>query len=176
MKQIMKLLATALAFLLLYNTQTLAASTYELGAGDTIRIDVYNEQDLSMEYLVSSSGQIEYPYLGKLKVLGKTAEQLQQTIARGLKDDYLIDPKVSVNIVQYRMIYVNGEVAKPGGYTFQPGLTVEKAIALAGGFTERASTKGIRITPSSGGSELSQLPLTHKVSPGDIIIVKASFF
>jgi len=176
MQHLTKLLSVALVFLMLYSATSHANSNYKLGAGDTIRINVYNEEDLSMEYLVSSSGQIEYPYLGKLKVLGQTAEQLQQTITQGLEDDYLIDPKVSVNVVQYRMIYVNGEVAKPGGYNFQPGLTVEKAIALAGGFTERASTKGIRITPSSGGEELSRLPLTYKVSPGDIIIVKASFF
>lgn len=176
----MKLLTRTFEFLLifsiLYSTTSHASSNYKLGAGDTIRITVYNEADLSMEYLVSSSGQIEYPYLGKLKVLGQTADQLQQTISKGLADDYLIDPKVSVNIVQYRMIYVNGEVAKPGGYNFQPGLTVEKAIALAGGFTERASTKGIRITPSGGGADLASLPLSYQVSPGDIIIVKASFF
>ncbi len=176
MKHLTNLLAVALAFSMFFSATSQASNNYKLGAGDTIRIDVYNEPDLSMEYLVSSSGQIEYPYLGKLDVLGKTAGQLQQAISNGLKNDYLIDPKVSVNVVEYRMIYINGEVAKPGGYHFQPGLTVEKAIALAGGFTERASTKGIRITPSGGGSDLSRLPLTHKVSPGDIIIVKASFF
>lgn len=152
-----------------------AETSYRLGPGDVINIHVYGESDLSMEVLINNSGVIDYPYLGRLAVTGNTTHKLKDEIENGLRGDYLIHPKVAVNIVSYRQIFINGEVQNPGGYAYQPGLTVEKAVALAGGFTQRAAKSNIGLTPSGGGAE-DKVALGAKVEPGDIIIVKASFF
>ncbi|MGF1765736.1 polysaccharide biosynthesis/export family protein, partial [Aliivibrio kagoshimensis] len=152
-------------------------STYQLGAGDKIQIQVYGETDLSInELLISSSGTFDFPYLGQLTAKRKTLQQLKTEIQTGLKGDYLINPKVMVNILSFRQIYVNGEVKKPGGYEYQPGLTVEKAIALAGGFTDRASRSSIKITKAAKNSKELKGKLSTMVSPGDIIVIEQSFF
>jgi len=115
---------------------------YTLSSGDAVRIYVYGEPDLTFEHLlIGQNGRISYPFLGELKVSDKTAAQLQQDLIDGLQPDYLIDPRISVSIVKYRPFFVNGEVKNPGGVAFQPGLTLRKAISLAGGFTERANKR-----------------------------------
>lgn len=152
-------------------------SEYQLDTGDKIRIQVYNEDDLYLEARVGDSGIISYPFLGNLKVVGMTPSQLEQEITRKLKGDYLIDPKVSVDIMEYRQFYVNGEVHSPGGYAFQPGITVRKAISVAGGFKERASRDKIfLIREGSNNDEPNKVSLDDKVRPGDIITVEESFF
>lgn len=164
----------------LLSFQGLAASfatTYQIGPGDRIQINVYGEPDLSFnELLINSSGTFDYPYLGEMVAKGKTAQQLKLAIEKGLKGDYLINPKVMVNFISFREIYVNGEVKKPGGYEYQPGLTVDKAIALAGGFTDRAARKKINITPNGEGQTQKGVPLGQSVNPGDIIVIEQSFF
>ncbi len=150
---------------------------YSLNAGDTIKIVVYDEPELSINNLyIDEVGQVDYPYLGRLRVTGKTLDGLRQEIYRGLKGDYLIEPKVMVTIVSFRKIFINGEVKSPGGYPYQPNLTVDKAIALAGGFTDRAARRKITVKPENSQQELSKVPLNHGVSPGDIIEVGQSFF
>ncbi|MBD1556215.1 polysaccharide export protein [Vibrio sp. S9_S30] len=153
------------------------AATYQIGPGDRIQISVYGEPDLSFnELLINSSGTFDYPYLGEITAKGKTAQQLKLAIEKGLKGDYLITPKVMVNFISFREIYVNGEVKKPGGYEYQPGLTVDKAIALAGGFTDRAARKKINITPNGGEETQKGVSLSKAVNPGDIIVIEQSFF
>ncbi|WP_035479372.1 polysaccharide biosynthesis/export family protein [Aliagarivorans marinus] len=147
---------------------------YQLDAGDVISIHVYGEDDLSMEVMITNSGKVDYPYLGTIEVAGITTERLKQRIEEGLRGDYLIQPKVAVNVVSYRQIFVNGEVGSPGGYPYQPGLTIDKAIALAGGFTQRAAKSSISLTTK--GKVLNKVALSHAIAPGDIIVVKASFF
>ncbi len=150
---------------------------YELGTGDMIRIQVYDEEDLYLESRVSDRGTISYPFLGELKVTGKTANQLAETIASRLKGDYLIHPKVSVDIMEYREFYVNGEVEDPGGYPFQPGVTVRKAISIAGGFKERASKEKINVIHDDDpNGEPKPVRLDEFILPGDIITVEESFF
>lgn len=151
--------------------------TYVIGAGDKIQISVYGESDLSIDELyISNSGKFEYPYLGQLSALNKTPESLKNEIINGLKGDYLISPKVRVSVVGFRSIYVNGEVKKPGGYEYQPGLTVDKAIALAGGFTDRAARDKVFVTQSGSEDAKSKVRLSKKVMPGDIIVIEQSFF
>ncbi|MDC5852095.1 polysaccharide export protein [Vibrio europaeus] len=151
--------------------------TYVIGAGDKIQISVYGESDLSIDELyISNSGKFEYPYLGQLNALNKTPESLKNEIINGLKGDYLISPKVRVSVVGFRSIYVNGEVKKPGGYEYQPGLTVDKAIALAGGFTDRAARDKVFVTQSGSEDAKSKVRLSKKVMPGDIIVIEQSFF
>ena len=151
---------------------------YTLNAGDTIRIYVYGEPELTFgQLLIGQNGRISYPFLGELKVAGKTSAQLQQDLIEGLKPDYLVDPRISVNIVRYRPFFINGEVNRPGGVDFQPGLTLRKAISLAGGFTERANKKQILVIVDADPDKTEKsVGLDYKVQPGDIFTVKDTFF
>jgi protein involved in polysaccharide export with SLBB domain len=158
--------------------QSRAAEAYSLNAGDTIRIHVYGEEDLTFQQLlIGPNGRISYPFLGELQVSGKSAARLQQILIDGLRPDYLIDPRISVSIVRYRPFFVNGEVKSPGGLDYQPGLTLRKAISLAGGFTERANTKQVLvIADSDPGLQEQKVDLDYAVQPGDIITVQDTFF
>jgi polysaccharide biosynthesis/export protein VpsN len=150
---------------------------YLLGTGDMIRIQVYEEKDLYLDTRVSDTGTISYPFLGELKVKGISLAQLEALITSRLKGDYLINPKVSIDMIEYRQFYVNGEIENAGGFPYQPGLTVRKAISLAGGFKERASKDKIFIIhDDSKTNELVKVTLDDAVRPGDIITVEQSFF
>lgn len=152
-------------------------SDYRMSTGDKVRIQVYGEEDLNLETTVSDNGEISYPFLGPLKVAGLTPQELAQLIAGKLEGDYLVNPKVSVDIIEYRLFYVNGEVQSPGGYPFQPGITVRKAISLAGGFKERAAKDKIFvIRDDNPQAQPAPLHLDDKIRPGDIITVEESFF
>ena len=154
-----------------------ASQQYKLGSGDKVRIQVYNEDDLYLETIVSDRGTISYPFLGELKVAGLTPAQLEAEITTKLKGDYLVNPKVSVDILEYRPFYVNGEVQKPGGFPFQPGITIRKAISVAGGFTERASKDKIFIIRGDDPAGKSvKIGLDDQIFPGDIVTVEQSFF
>jgi protein involved in polysaccharide export with SLBB domain len=151
---------------------------YTLNAGDSIRIHVYGEEDLTFQQLlIGHNGRISYPFLGELKVTGKSAAELQQMLIDGLKPDYLVDPRISVSIVKYRPFFVNGEVNRPGGVAFQPGLTLRKAISLAGGFTERANKKQVLVIADNDPQHKEQkVGLDYRVQPGDIFTVQDTFF
>ncbi|HAG97269.1 MAG: capsular biosynthesis protein [Pseudomonadales bacterium] len=171
----------AIAWLLSFSSVSAATqvemSEYVLGSGDSIRIQVYGEPDLTVETQLTDTGILSYPFIGEIRLLGMTVGELQKKITEGLSGDYLVDPKVTVSIQQYRNFYVNGEVTRPGGFTFQPGLTVRKAISLAGGFTERASKGEIYlISEKEEGAEPRKVGLNTRIKPGDIITIEQSFF
>lgn len=151
-------------------------TNYQLGTGDHIRIQVYGESDLTLETYITDSGIISYPFLGEIPASRRTLAQLQQFIHDGLVGDYLVDPKVTVSILNYRQFYINGEVKKPGGFTYMPGLTVRKAISLAGGLTERASDNKIFIISEATPNQQKKALLNSQVKPGDIITIEQSFF
>ena len=152
-------------------------SEYTLGSGDVIRIMVFGEPDLSLDAQLSDAGTISYPLLGELSFLGKTAGQLEEIITDGLSGDYLVKPIVTVSLIKYRNYYINGEVNRPGGFPFQPGLTVRKAVTLAGGFSARASKRNIFIISEDDESQKpKRVKLNAEIKPGDIITVKESFF
>ncbi|MDA9064627.1 polysaccharide export protein [Pseudomonadales bacterium] len=171
---------TLLLVCLLVSAVSPAAETlsdYRLGSGDRIQIQVFDEEGLSMEVRLSDAGTLSYPFLGELRVSGNTVNQLESQIVRGLKGDYLVDPKVNVAVIEYRPFYINGEVDEPGGYPYQPGLTLRKAIALAGGFTERASkTKITVLSEGAVAGKQRQIDIDEMLSPGDIVTVEQSFF
>ena len=127
-------------------------------------------------------GHISYPFLGDLKVAGLTVKQFEERIVSGLKGPYLIEPSVTVSMIEYRPFYVNGEVKRPGSYAFQPGLTVDRAISIAGGFTDRASRNKIFVerkkVDSDSESKVSKISVKPQDSivPGDVITVEQSFF
>lgn len=156
----------------------LSRSSYKLGSGDLITIQVYGEEDLSIaEIRLTDTGSFSYPFLGEIQVRGLTSAQVEMLISRGLRGDYLIDPKVTVSILEYRPFFVNGEVKKPGGYPFKPGLTLRKAIAIAGGFTDRASrSKFFIIRDDDPNREPVRIDLESPINPGDIVTVNESFF
>ena len=151
---------------------------YRLSAGDVISIQVFGEADLSPEVKISERGTIPYPFLGELTLAGLTTAQAESLIHDGLEGPYLVDPRVNVTVVEYRPFYINGQVKRPGSYAWQPGLTVQKALTLAGGLTERASSRKIFIVPDKATSEDDRIrvELTETVGPGDIITVEESFF
>ena len=152
-------------------------SDYKLGPGDRIIIKVFGEEDLSMDVRINDTGRLNYPFLRELVVQGLTVTELEQLITRGLKDSYLRDPTVTVLIAEYRPFFVNGEVQRPGGFPYQPKLTVEQAIALGGGFTQRASHSRIDVIRASDPQhKAARIELTDPVFPGDIITVKQSIF
>ncbi|EGU43440.1 hypothetical protein VII00023_16450 [Vibrio ichthyoenteri ATCC 700023] len=172
-----------------------SSDLYQLAAGDVISIKVYGEENLTIEeQKIDNREVIDYPYLGVIKLGGKTLEQVQSEITLGLQGDYLVSPKVNVAIVQYRNVYINGLVNKPGGYEYEPGLTVQKAISLAGGVMSkyRRSARAYRTksTESDQYANLSaeqlatefdknteiEAELYQVIHPGDTIHVVASFW
>lgn len=161
-----------------------SSQQYLLGAGDVISIGVYDEPDLSLEVRIGLSGSISYPLLGDVKVAGLTPKEVELKLLQGLKGPYLIDPSVTVSIVEYRPFYVTGEVSKPGSYAFHPGLTIDKAISIAGGFTDRASKRRIFVINDGSAAREGEVITSDKipvtladvVRPGDVITVEQSIF
>jgi len=152
-------------------------SGYRLGPGDEINISVFGEPDLSMEFRLNDTGKLNYPFLGEINVEGLSVAELEQAITQGLKGPYLVNPEVTVSIAEYRPFFLNGEVMRPGGIPYQPRLTVERAIALGGGFTERASRNKIEVIRAGDPTETAvPVKLSDPVFPGDIITVNQSFF
>jgi protein involved in polysaccharide export with SLBB domain len=153
-------------------------SSYKLGSGDLITVRVLGEDDYKREKVrLSDAGTISFPFLGEIRVLGLTVGELEKLITTGLDKRFLINPQVTVTIEEYRQFYVNGQVIKPAGYAYVPGLTVRKAISLAGGFRDRAAPDKIYIIGDSD-DRLSprRVDLNASVNPGDIITVEESFF
>ena len=145
--------------------------------GDVLKIRVFGEEDLTLDARIRSDGLISYPFLGELRIAGLTTSEIERLIADGLRGDYLINPRVNITVTQYRLFYINGEVETPGGYEYRPGLTVHRAISIAGGFTERAARSKIYLTAEKDPSaEPVRVQLNHTVGPGDIVTVKESFF
>lgn len=152
-------------------------SDYRLGAGDKLNITVFGEKELSMEIRLSDAGSFLYPFLGEVLAKNKTIGELQGLLTSSLKDGYLVDPKVYVGILEYRPFFVNGEVSKPGGYPYQPGLTIRKAISLAGGLTPRASLTKIYVIHENDPSSTPRLTHINAIlQPGDTITIDQSFF
>lgn len=161
-----------------FNDPASVLSTYELAAGDVISIRVFGEDDLSRDKVrLTDAGTISYPVLGEIKALGLTIGELEKRITAGLKNGYLVNPRVSVQIEEYRPFYINGMIERPGGYPYQPGLTVLKASSLAGGFRERASFSKITIIRERDAKATKEkADLNTPVYPGDTIFVDESFF
>ncbi|SFG91868.1 polysaccharide biosynthesis/export family protein [Neptunomonas qingdaonensis] len=153
-------------------------SDYRLGAGDLLGIQVFGEDDLSVEVRMSDAGTISYPFLGELRVQGMTIGALSELITNQLLDGYLVNPSVNITVLEYREFYIDGAVKKPGAYPYQPGLTLQRAVSLAGGFTERASSSKFYISHegSTSNNKSVRAKLGSPVAPGDVINIEESFF
>lgn len=156
---------------------TAVAEDYRISAEDIVNITVYDEPEMSVEESrVSSNGSISMPLIGDVRVAGLTTSQVAAKVEKLLADGYLKKPTVRVSIHEYRQVFVNGEVKNPGGYSYQDGLTVQKAIVLAGGFTERASPSKITVVSEKKPGIGVPAALDYSIKPGDIITVGESFF
>jgi polysaccharide export outer membrane protein len=149
-----------------------AQDAYTLSAGDEVAIVVFGEDDLTMDIKLNENGQINFPLLGSINAGGMSVAELEETITRELSGAYLVNPDVRVSVAEYRQLFINGEVNTPGGYDYKPGLTLDKAVALAGGFTEKASKERVTLTREINGvaQQFSMRP-TDAVLPGDIISI-----
>lgn len=156
----------------------LGSSSYKLSSGDIIRVTVFGEPDLSIEETrLTDAGTFSYPFVGEVRAQGRTAAELEQVLVNALQGDFLIDPRVSVSVLEYREFYISGEVKQPGGYKYQPGLNLRRAIALAGGLTERASTRRITVIRDlDPNREAIRVGLDAPVQPGDTINIDQGFF
>lgn len=155
-----------------------ADAQYRLAAGDVIRINVFGEKELSIEEIrLTDAGTFSYPFIGEVRADGRTARELEKLLVEKLKGDYLVDPRVTVSILTYREFFISGEVKAPGGYPYQPGLTLRRAVALAGGLTERASENRITIIRDKDPSrEPQKATLDTELQPGDTITIDQGFF
>lgn len=172
----MRLLALLL-FMLYTISPIVAAGEYLLGVGDEIEITVYGEKDLTRKVKIARSGLISYPFLDDIQVIGLSLKDVENKIHTGLLGDYLINPQVSVSIVEYRPFFIHGQVVRPGGFPFQEDLRLDKAIALAGGLTNRASKVDWIITRTVKGKTVTiKANIATLIQPDDIIKIEQSFF
>ena len=155
----------------------LASNDYKLGSGDRIWVLVFGESNLSGEFEVGAAGTIDMPLIGSVPAMGVTVGQLQSDVTTRLRNGYLNDPKVSVQVLNYRPFFITGEVQKTGEFPYKAGLTVQDAIGVAGGYTYRANTGRVYIRRAGAAQEVS-VDLTQRinVNPGDSIRVPERFF
>jgi polysaccharide biosynthesis/export protein len=160
-------------------TPIAADAPYTLGPGDRLRIIVYGEETLTGEYRVTGAGDVSFPLIGNVKADGRTIEDLQTDLTSKLGAGYLADPRVSAEIIDYRPYYILGEVTRPGQYDYSVGLTIEQAIAAAGGFTYRAKSNRVFLKRATQTRETLVDLKEHTaflVLPGDTIRVAERFF
>ena len=114
---------------------------YTLAPGDKVRVIVFGEETLTGEYVITSGGNLSFPLVGNMKVTDKTVEQVQVALAAALADGYVNNPRVNIQVISFRPFYILGEVNRPGEYPVSTGLTLQQAVASAGGYTYRANLK-----------------------------------
>ncbi|MDW3097618.1 MAG: polysaccharide biosynthesis/export family protein [Alphaproteobacteria bacterium] len=150
---------------------------YKLGTGDRVRVIVFNEEDLSGEFEVDSTGSLALPLIGNISARGLTLREFETSVADALRDGYLKDPRVNVEVLNFRPFYIIGEVENGGEYDFVPEMTVLNAVALAGGYTYRADDRRVFVTKAGTNTEVEhRMESAIKVLPGDIIRVPERFF
>ncbi|MEE4451337.1 polysaccharide biosynthesis/export family protein [Novosphingobium resinovorum] len=152
---------------------------YRLGPGDRLRVTVYNEPSLSGEYAVSSAGAIAFPLVGNIDAQARTVEDVAQALTTRIADGYMTDPRVSVEVLNYRPYYILGEVQRPGQYPYVAGMTIEQAVAAAGGFSYRANARRVNLRRTPDPAEKSVEIAGRQVvvvMPGDTIRVLERYF
>lgn len=150
---------------------------YRLDSSDVLRVIVFGQADLNNTYTVDQAGYISMPLIGSVPVRGLTLRELEKAVTKRLKNGYLRDPDVSIEVATYRPVFVMGEVTNAGQYPYVAGMTAQNAIATAGGFSPRALHGTVDITRQINGEVISgRVPITDPVRPGDTIYVRERFF
>jgi polysaccharide export outer membrane protein len=152
-------------------------NAYHLDAGDKLRVVVFGQEGLTNSYAIDAGGSITMPLIGAVPARGRTTAGLAAEISRRLRNGFIRDPSVAVEIESYRPFFILGEVAAPGQYPYVPNMTVESAVAIAGGFSPRAKRDTVTLTHTDGaGSTRVVVPLGTAVSPGDTVLVNERWF
>ena len=150
---------------------------YTLDAGDKLRVVVFGQDGISNTYIVDAGGNVSLPLVGSVAARGITTQQLSQRIAARLKQGYVRDPHVTVEVETYRPFFILGEVTTPGQYPYVADMTVEKAVAIAGGFAPRAYKDKVELTRTAPGQQMKgDVPLSYPLRPGDTVLVKERWF
>lgn len=150
---------------------------YTLDSGDVLRVTVFGQNELTNTYAVDKGGYISLPLIGSVASRGRTTKQLEAGIAAGLRNGFLRDPDVAVEIDTYRPFFILGEVGNAGQYTYVPGMTVQTAIAIASGFSARAEQEDADITRTVNGEVITgRVPLSDPILPGDTIFIRERLF
>lgn len=150
---------------------------YLLDSGDQIRVTVFDQSELTNSYNVNQAGYISMPLIGQVPARGHTAQQMESLIAAKLKNGFLRNPDVSVEVDRYRPVFVMGEVGAAGQYSYVPGMTVQKAVAVAGGFSPRAYQGNVDVTRTINGKVMTgRVAISESVRPGDTIYVRERLF
>jgi polysaccharide export outer membrane protein len=150
---------------------------YRLGAGDKMRIIVFGEPDLSGEFFVDDAGSVDLPLIGDVPAGGATVSEFEQKVVARFSDGYLRDPKVSIEVLNYRPFFIIGEVKNGGEYPYKGGLTVQDAVAIAGGYSYRANERAAFIRRANSDQEI-KVDLSQRVPifPGDNVRIPERFF
>lgn len=150
-----------------------AANDYRLGPNDIVRVTVFGEPDLSGDFKLDGAGVAALPLIGSVPLGNQSVREAEKAITAALKDGYLVDPKVSIEVATARPFFIMGEVRTPGSYNFSEGMTVLQAVALSGGFTYRANQREVLLVRGEAEEEAR---MTTRIMPGDVIHVKERFF
>lgn len=156
--------------------QEFLETMYTLGSGDRLKITVFGEDDLSGEFQVDGSGYISFPLIGEIRVSGLNMRGLERELVERLQDGYLIDPRVSLEVMNYRPFYILGEVNNPGQYEYVSGINLHNAVAMAGGYTHRARRNRAEITRTNPDTIIENADHSTVILPGDIINIRERFF
>jgi polysaccharide biosynthesis/export protein len=150
---------------------------YRLASGDRVRMIVFGQETLSNSFNVDSVGNVSLPLIGAVRAQGLTTSELESSVEARLRNGYLRDPRVAIEVEAYRPFFVLGEVTTAGQYPFINGMTVQNAIAVAGGFTPRGDQGHVDITRIVDGRQVTAaVPLNYPVRPGDSVVVEERFF
>jgi polysaccharide export outer membrane protein len=156
---------------------TVYDAAYKLDAGDRLRIVIYGQEGLTNTYAIDAGGSITLPLIGSVPARGRTPAGLAAEITGRLRNGYIREPSVAVEIEAYRPFFILGEVAAPGQYPYVPNMSVESAVAIAGGFSPRAKRDRVTVTHTdASGSIRTIVPLGTPVSPGDTVLVGERWF
>jgi polysaccharide biosynthesis/export protein len=152
-------------------------TAYHLDAGDRLRVVVYGQEGLTNTYAVSAGGSITMPLIGSVPARGRTTAGLAAEISAKLRRGFIREPSVAVEIEAYRPFFILGEVAAPGQYPYVPNMTVESAVAIAGGYSPRARRDSVTVTHTdASGTERFVVPPGSPISPGDTVLVSERWF
>jgi polysaccharide export outer membrane protein len=152
-------------------------NSYTLGSGDKLRVVVFGQDGLSASYSVDTAGNITMPLIGAVRARGMTPAGLQLAIAAKLKNGYVREPHVAVEVEAYRPFFILGEVTLPGQYAYVPNMTVETAVAIAGGYTPRAFKRQIEVSRNLEGlTERRVVSPNYPVRPGDTVHIAERWF
>jgi polysaccharide biosynthesis/export protein len=153
------------------------ADNYALDAGDRLRVVVFGQEGLTNSYIVDAAGAIAMPLIGLVMARGATTDELAARIATKLKDGFIREPHIAVEVEAYRPFFILGEVTAPGQYPYVAKMTIETAVAIAGGFTPRAFRKNVIVSRNTNGCQLRiSVPLTFPLHPGDTVNVQERWF